>query len=86
MGLSMLQSLPHGTMGFSMLQYLFFLVKWGCLCYSVSSSWYNGLSMLQYLFLLVQWGCLCYGVSSSWYNGFVYDTFSLPLGTMGLSE
>ena len=86
-------------MGLSMLQCLFLLVQWVCLCYSVSSSWYNGfvyvtvslplgtmgLSMLQCLFLLVQWVFLCYSVSSSWYNGFVYVTVSLPLGTIGLS-
>ena len=72
-------------MGLSVLQCLFLLEQWVFLCYSASSSWYNGfvyvtvslplgtmgLSLLQCLFL--------------WDNGFVYVKVSLPLGTMGLS-
>ena len=59
-------------MGLSVLQYLFLLVQWVCLCYRISSSWYNGF--------------VCVTVSLPLGpNGFVCVTVSLPLGTMGLS-
>ena len=85
MGLSVLQSLPLGTMGLSMLQCLFLLVQWVCLITVSLPLGTMGLSVLQCLFLLVQWVCLCNSVSTSWDNGSVYVTVSHPFGTMGLS-